>query len=288
MWPLSASGSDLPRDYQCQWLPSLPIHQYYRDGRPVLPVPSPMSSVAEGVDDVVTIPVIARVRRLLELACEDWKSLPALSAAVVNDDSSRCLRQEQEACFESDSDSEGDDDAAAACSAAAGARPVKKQRVAHELNPPLNWWRVQKGYHRPQSSRWLRHPCAMVWNVGCRFQLEQARDVPTITVDGVPFNPDMHTVPSGYGDLATCTTKFDPDVRRCTELVARDGVEVTFLDPSNNPLVAFLPLVQTALYPTTPIALRLKKINVYPKGGHFSRHVDTPRLGTRSAPALAT
>ena len=111
------------------------------------------------------------------------------------------------------------------------------------------------------------------------YDTEVLRDTPTVTVDGVEFDPDVHTVPSRYGDLATCTARLDPHVRLCNELAARSGVDVTFLDANNNALAAFLPLVQRALFPTTPIALRLKKINVYPVGGHFARHVDTPRPG---------
>ena len=138
---------------------------------------------------VMDIAVAASVARLLHLACSLSASLPTLSAAVINDDLE--LRTGDEIVDDVFSDSASNDGPA--------------------------------GNEDLYTSRWFRHPAAIVAQYYQLRDADVARDMPTITVDGAPFDPVAHTVPSGYGDLATCSTKYDPEVRLCRELAARDG-----------------------------------------------------------------
>ncbi len=188
--------------------------------------------------------VTARTARILKVISTDWEALPAFSTLVINDDVP--MGDKDEFTYED-----------------ASTRPSEMEEGET----------VVKSY---SSCHWYQHPSAISWYL-CK--IDDKRDLPNITVDGAPFDVDAHTTPSGFGDLASCTTCHDTSVRLCRELNAREGVSVDFGEPNNNPLAAFLPAIQDVLFPGTPIALRLKKINVYPIGGHFARHVDTPREG---------
>ena len=206
----------------------------------------------------IELPGVIQVKRVLELVSRDWRLLPAFSEFVINDDTALHTLGEDEDCKWT-----------------TGEPTPTTAAAAHASSPPERLWALCNiDYTSPPYA--LQHPSALSHVV---LHVDVKRDTPSITVDGAPFDATLHTVPSGYGDLTTCTTKFDSTVRLCSELAARPGVCVAFADAVNNPIAAFLPLVQTTLFPTVPIALRLKKINVYGKGGHFARHVDTPREG---------
>ena len=224
--------------------------------------PNTLPPVPAVRDDTVTmsIDMVARVQRLLHHACTEWQGLPKLSSCVLNDDVDLRARLP----VTSNHTTATDDSESLPDLNSEGELKYDKWVTVHTDLPDL--------------VTWTRFPSAVVWVVP-GYELSDERDIPTITVDGDVFDAATHTVVSGYGDLATCSTKYDPDVRLCRELAARDGVTVTFPYPANNPLAAFLPHVQALLFPTTPITLRLKKINVYGTGGHFVRHVDTPREG---------
>lgn len=108
----------------------------------------------------------------------------------------------------------------------------------------------------------------------------------TITVDGEPFDVAKHCVASGYGDLDAMQTRYAPEVRQCMEVDARTrNVAVTYEGAAVSSAIGnfiwdsglFLPGDAFKIQPV------LKKVNVYGPGGHFVRHVDTPRehvLGT--------
>lgn len=108
------------------------------------------------------------------------------------------------------------------------------------------------------------------------------------SVDGKPFLATAQSCqalldskqasPSAFGDLLSATTKLDAAVRHAFEVPA-ERIELS------TPLRAFLMCdVQesAALRALFGVSVRAKlyKLNVYPVGGHFRPHQDTPREGT--------
>ena len=201
-----------------------PARQYYRKMATtagVIVTPTPVSddrdAACEGktdttpanLDGIVTdvdvrhthMPVsgtVASVARLLQLACGEWQYLPQWSTAVINDDSD--MKRKEEVL---------DDCTVEELGVCAATIPVETKGFD------------SGGASPPQACRF---PRAVVRSFDdCYASARVSRDVPTITVDGAPFDPVAHTVPSGYGDLATCSTRYDPEVRLCRELAARDG-----------------------------------------------------------------
>lgn len=83
--------------------------------------------------------------------------------------------------------------------------------------------------------------------------------------------------PSTYGDLKQHKTKLDPSVRLAYELTPADGLACT--RSAEAFMKAFCAYVSDYLYSGQRITARLNKLNVYPKGGFFQEHVDTPRPG---------
>lgn len=74
--------------------------------------------------------------------------------------------------------------------------------------------------------------------------------------------------PFGHGG----ETKRDKKVRNAKRLVARGKVEVAGFDPAE-----VLPEIEAALSPSTHLDATLTDVIVYPKGGKFAKHKDTPR-----------
>jgi hypothetical protein len=74
--------------------------------------------------------------------------------------------------------------------------------------------------------------------------------------------------PFGHGG----ETKRDKTVRDAKRLVARGQVVVAGFDPA-----AVLPTIEAALSPRTHLDAELVDVIVYPKGGQFAKHKDTPR-----------
>ena len=67
-------------------------------------------------------------------------------------------------------------------------------------------------------------------------------------------------------------TKLDPNVRHAIRLAARGAGLVGGFDPDG-----VLPEIEAALSPRTRLAATLTDVVVYPVGGHFALHKDTPR-----------
>lgn len=88
-----------------------------------------------------------------------------------------------------------------------------------------------------------------------------------------------HGEPASYGDLAQRETKVDPAVRHATRLRARGATLVGGFDPA-----CLLAEIEAVLSPRTQLFARLTDVVVYPVGGHFALHKDTPHspdlLGT--------
>jgi hypothetical protein len=79
-----------------------------------------------------------------------------------------------------------------------------------------------------------------------------------------------HAEPAPFGHAKE--TKHDPSVRRALRLVARGDVEVAGFDPA-----LVLDEIEHTLSPREHLVATLTDVVVYPPGGHFARHKDTPR-----------
>ena len=67
-------------------------------------------------------------------------------------------------------------------------------------------------------------------------------------------------------------TKLDKKVRNAKRLVARGKADIAGFDPA-----AVLPEIEAALSPRFHLDAQLEDVIIYPKGGKFERHKDTPR-----------
>lgn len=74
--------------------------------------------------------------------------------------------------------------------------------------------------------------------------------------------------PFGVGD----ETRLDPTVRSAVRLTARGAVSVRGFDPAS-----LLPSIEASLAPREHLSARLTDVVLYPIGGHFARHKDTPK-----------
>ena len=74
--------------------------------------------------------------------------------------------------------------------------------------------------------------------------------------------------PFGHGGV----TRVDPEVRNARRLVGRSAIQVAGFEPA-----AVLAEIEQALSPRTHLEARLTDVLVYPAGGHFAPHKDTPR-----------
>lgn len=70
-------------------------------------------------------------------------------------------------------------------------------------------------------------------------------------------------------------TKRDKKVRNAKRLVARSKAQVSGFDPAS-----VLPAIEAALSPRFHLDAQLEDVIVYPKGGKFARHKDTPRTAS--------
>lgn len=80
-----------------------------------------------------------------------------------------------------------------------------------------------------------------------------------------------HAEPAPFGDMVDRATKVDPAVRAALRLTARGAARVEGFDPAS-----VLPEVEAALSPRAHLTARLTDLVVYPVGGHFAAHKDTP------------
>jgi hypothetical protein len=76
------------------------------------------------------------------------------------------------------------------------------------------------------------------------------------------------TAPFGQGGK----TKVDKNVRNAQRLAARDKAIVAGFDPGS-----VLPEIEAALSPREHLDAKLTDVIIYPKGGKFAKHKDTPR-----------
>jgi hypothetical protein len=79
-----------------------------------------------------------------------------------------------------------------------------------------------------------------------------------------------HSEDAPFGDGGK--TKRDKTVRNAKRLVARGKADVVGFDPAS-----VLDAIEAALSPRCHLDARLEDVLVYPKGGQFVRHKDTPR-----------
>ena len=79
-----------------------------------------------------------------------------------------------------------------------------------------------------------------------------------------------HAELAPYGDGTA--TKVDKTVRNAQRLVARDKAEIHGFDPAT-----ILGEIEAVLSPGAHLEAKLTDVIVYPKGGKFERHKDTPR-----------
>ncbi len=86
-----------------------------------------------------------------------------------------------------------------------------------------------------------------------------------------------HGEPAPFGQRGE--TKLDPQVRAATRLKARGEALISGFDPAN-----ILDEIEQVLSPRMHLVATLTDVLVYPRGGHFAPHMDTPRtpelLGT--------
>src|SRR5580704_7976792 len=79
-----------------------------------------------------------------------------------------------------------------------------------------------------------------------------------------------HGEPAPFGQNSE--TKLDPAVRRGMRLVARGDARIDGFDPGH-----LLGEIEEVLSPRTHLAATLTDVLIYPVGGHFAKHKDTPQ-----------
>lgn len=77
--------------------------------------------------------------------------------------------------------------------------------------------------------------------------------------------------PAPFGDLTTGETSIDTEVRHCYQIVPDAKVRVKKFPKD------ITEYINDTLYPNRKIDIVFNKLNIYPVGGHFKRHVDTPK-----------
>ena len=79
------------------------------------------------------------------------------------------------------------------------------------------------------------------------------------------------SVPAPYGDIALGETVVDNTVRKCMQFTGECRSYIN---------IGSLQMIHQALYPQyKEIYISFNKVNIYGEGGHFKRHVDTPKQG---------
>ncbi|WAS91442.1 2OG-Fe(II) oxygenase [Nannocystis punicea] len=92
--------------------------------------------------------------------------------------------------------------------------------------------------------------------------------------DGTVERLLAHAEPAPFGDHER--THFDPAVRRALRLRDRGRVRLRGFDPARHGVLAE---VEALLSPRERLVAALTDVQIYPPGGHFVRHRDTPRDG---------
>lgn len=81
-------------------------------------------------------------------------------------------------------------------------------------------------------------------------------------------------MPAPFGDLRTGTTVHDKEVRDCYQITQDSLGDCTITRDLPDTIRK---TVESTLFPNQHITLQFNKINIYRTGGHFKRHVDTPK-----------
>lgn len=79
--------------------------------------------------------------------------------------------------------------------------------------------------------------------------------------------------PAPYGNVVSGETSVDREVRDCMQVTEHDGWRAK-LDYSDMDMD-----ITINMFAGKPVQLQFNKINIYGPGGHFARHVDTPKEG---------
>ncbi len=113
-----------------------------------------------------------------------------------------------------------------------------------------------------------------------------------VLLNGKPIETMDHSAlltlstPSPFGDLKSGATKLDDTVRMAREIVPSNGAVITLTPIGQRFINRFCRLASNALFMRDPIELTVSKINIYPVGGHFAKHQDTPRPGVLGSAVL--
>jgi hypothetical protein len=109
---------------------------------------------------------------------------------------------------------------------------------------------------------------------------------PTITVGSYPYSKyGLNSIdflrniakPSPYGDIVKGVTLVNDDIRKCYQVTHDDLPKKSNID--NCFLQGLVGNISLNMYGCRPVKLVFNKINIYEKGGHFSKHKDTPKPG---------
>jgi len=80
--------------------------------------------------------------------------------------------------------------------------------------------------------------------------------------------------PAPFGDLRTGTTMHDKEVRDCYQITQDSLGDCTITRDLSDTICKS---IESTLFPNQHITIQFNKINIYRTGGHFKRHVDTPK-----------
>ena len=80
-------------------------------------------------------------------------------------------------------------------------------------------------------------------------------------------------IESPFGNLKEQTTEINKDVRNAYEI---PGTDLTLSESLQQKILKLEKDISKRLYNNRKINLEINKLNVYPKGGHFKIHTDTP------------
>ncbi len=133
-------------------------------------------------------------------------------------------------------------------------------------------------------SSWTSLALGSAWATSKSFRSSHSGDIKTIVeYNGEPLPEKKLALlalckPSPYGDLKTGETKVDKSVRHAYE-IRSDDPKLTIGEPGLEFLNAQKKGISDTLYNGREIDIVLNKVNVYPKGGMFKEHQDTPKPG---------
>ncbi len=167
------------------------------------------------------------------------------------------------------------------------ARVDRAQSPSRQASTPAG--RGSRGLVRTLAERHLSVPVSRDGLLRALAALDEHVSVAgTITIDeplvlGLPDGSEQSVADPGFvawllshGEAAPFgvghETRLDPTVRSAVRLAARGSVAVRGFDPAS-----VLPRIEASLSPRAHLSAKLTDVVVYPPGGHFALHKDTPR-----------